>query len=256
MFRWETVGSSDIALDAAPLPQALDAPLQTLLDACTVPIAIHDFARAAVLGCGTLMQHGPRVGIATAAHLFDAPGLCVGNLLVTAHQPGTHSALIDLAGARVLQDADEDVAWIDLTHAVHLGSILHGRALVDAADCAAPENIEHTAPCPHVLSGYPAQWSRFARGWLAARRLTVRTQPRDAQRHLFEFATHAQDAQGRTIHTPAMEGMSGAGVWRVLHTGQHANVWLVGVQSAFMHSRYLRAAPVAALNGLLNRLQQ
>jgi hypothetical protein len=252
MYRFDTVAHSSLCITLDAVPAALSDAAQALLTRCTLPIVLHDFTHAAVLGCGTLVQHQQRIGLLTAAHLFDTAGLCVGNLLVPAYTAGSHGALISLAQARVLQDPQADVALIDLTHAQHRAQICQGRTCIDLPSCSSAESSP--ASSPHVLCGYPAQWSRFERGWLAARRLTVRTHPRAATPDLLEFSTCAHDAQdphGRTLHTPAMEGMSGASVWRIVHTGDNAHLLLAGVQSAFRHSQYLRLASTRSLMQLL-----
>jgi hypothetical protein len=257
MFRWEAVGESSVTLSGAALPAPLARSANALLQRCTVPIVVHNFNRAAVLGCGTLVRHPAgdraRTCIVTAAHIFDAPGISTGNLLVASASQQAHAALLRLSGARVLRDLEDDVAVIDLSHAQHARAIEQDRTPVQLAQCL--QEARDNPRAAHVLCGYPGEWSRFERGWLAARRLTVNTRPRrDMPAGLYEFGTQVQDAHGCWIYTPALEGMSGAGLWRIEPSGRHARVLLAGVQSSFVHSRYLRAAPTRALRRLLSAL--
>ncbi|HEX4328630.1 MAG TPA: hypothetical protein VH105_17570, partial [Burkholderiales bacterium] len=57
---------------------------------------------------------------------------------------------------------------------------------------------------------------------------------------------------GQWIHTPALEGMSGAGIWALSpgRDGRH-HARLAAVQSAFMHGRYLRGYDAGAALPLL-----
>ena len=58
---------------------------------------------------------------------------------------------------------------------------------------------------------------------------------------------------GRMIHTPALEGMSGAAIWKIGTTRGGASIELAGVQSAFLHSRYLRGDAIASIEPFLQR---
>jgi hypothetical protein len=259
MFRWDTVGATSIRLAApsaaAAASHAAASPepaLQALMDACAIPVIVHDYHRAAILGNATLITHRGRPWLLTAAHLLDYAPRC-GNWLVPAREDG---ALLPLEGARVRRAAHLDVALIELRHLDALPRILHGRRPLPIDAAAVPHRPGHEAV--YAVSGFPAAWSQFERGWLAARRLTVLTcrsrQARQRARHdrVYDYGHVALAGSGQWIHTPALEGMSGAGIW-ALSTDregrQHAR--LAAVQSAFLHSRYLRGHDARAALPLL-----
>jgi hypothetical protein len=257
MFRFDHVGQSCIRIDdaPAPLPQAV----AQMLHECTVLLAVHNLKHAAVLGTATLVQHGLRHYLLTAAHLLEHPLFRLGNLLVAecgAAHGGARFAT--LHGAQVRRAALADIAVIDLTHADALQYIVRGRTAVPF-DTATVEAVDPDPPVTDTevfaVCGYPAQWSRFERGWLAARRLTVFTPRQSAlhlQGHCCTYRRVAQRADGQAVHTPALEGMSGASIWRLRHAAGALTAQLAAVQSAFVHSQYLRgdnvthAAPLFA----------
>jgi hypothetical protein len=241
MFRWDNVGSTSIRLGERAHTASPEMALHALMDACAVPIVVHDWHRAAILGNATLISHRGRPWLLTAAHLLDHAPHC-GNWLAPAREDG---ALLSLEGARVRRAPKLDLALIDLRDVKTLPRLLRGRQALPLDEAAVP----HAGPgdAIYAVSGFPAAWSQFEHGWLAAKRLTVLTrrarQARQRARHdrVYDYSHLAQRSDGAWIRTPALEGMSGAGIW-ALRTGgdgaQHAR--LAAVQSAFMHGRYLR----------------
>jgi len=263
-MRLEGVGATSIHLEGASMDSAGSAApepaLHTLLDACAIPIVVHDYCRAAILGNATLIQHRGRHFLLTAAHLFDNAPRC-GNWLAPAREDG---ALLSLEGALARRPIDKlrhlDLALIDLRHVKALPRLLRGRHALSLDDAAPPRggNSGTSGDTVYAVSGFPAAWSQFEHGWLAAKRLTVLTRrTRDARqraRHdrVYDYGHVAQASSGAWIHTPALEGMSGAGIWalRPGNNGCH-HARLAAVQSAFVHSRYLRGYDVQAALPLL-----
>jgi hypothetical protein len=225
---------------------------------------VHDYCRAAILGNATLIQHRGRHYLLTAAHLLDNAPRC-GNWLAPAREDG---ALLSLEGALARRPIDKlrhlDLALIDLRHVKALPRLLRGRHALSLDEAAPPRGGSgksgsgRNGNTVYAVSGFPAAWSRFERGWLAAKRLTVLTRrTRDAHqraRHdrVYDYGHLAQASSGAWIHTPALEGMSGAGIWalRPGEGGRH-HARLAAVQSAFVHSRYLRGYDVQAALPLL-----
>ncbi len=264
MFLWDALGETHIHLGGA---DAAVPAVTALLDACTVPIAIHDHARAGILGTATLLRDGERHILLTAAHLFERASSS-GNWLVPCRTTGQ---LLSLEGAQVRLVPGCDIAFIELARARTQPRVLRGRMAIPAglalmrADAAqrkgrtaASRAANRTTPpaTTYCLAGYPAAWSRFERGYLAAKRLTITTsscspgggEPRCVYGHI------AERSDGQVIQTPALEGMSGAAIWEIGRGAEpgrgaelgrgagHSLLRLAGVQSAFVHSRYLRGA--------------
>lgn len=260
MLRWDRLGETRVAFDAAS-----DAALGhacAVIDTCTLPLIVHDYQRAAVLGTATLMMAGRRPLLLTASHLFDG-GVRVGNLLLP--QALGHG-LIALGGARLTRSRSVDIAVLDISEVDGVEGLLQGRQA--AAALLWPSMVENAQqPRPRrarnaheqwrrvLVSGYPAALTRFERGWLAARRFTVLTRRHDEAAalrcradRLFGYGRVASRADGVAVHTPELEGMSGAGMW-VLEpgrAGQGARLRLDAVQSAYVHSRYMRGHDVGA----------
>jgi|GEM_PF-4988176 len=138
-----------------------------------------------------------------------------------------------------------------------LANLSPGPVMVESAPRPPPRRARSARePQRRVLvSGYPAALTRFERGWLAARRFTVLTLWHDevaalrcpADR-LFGYGRIAGRADGGSVHTPELEGMSGAGMWVLepCRAGQTARLRLDAVQSACVHGRYMRGHDVGA----------
>ena len=261
MFLWDDIGATQIRIDGT---DAAAPAVSALLDACTVPIAIHDHLRAGILGTGTLLRAGERHLLLTAAHLFEK-ARSSGNWLVPCRASGQ---LLSLEGAQVHLVEGRDIALIDLARIHAPARLLCGRVALPAALALTRARLARrrtpraaTPRTPtYCVAGYPAAWSRFERGYLAARRLTITTRSTRTTRPTRQHAGGAEGdstddgtdelrclygrvaerCDGQLIHTPALEGMSGAAIWEVERGNGTATLHLAGVQSAFMHSRYLR----------------
>jgi hypothetical protein len=254
MFRWDAVGATSLRFENRGLETNRDpeAGLHALIDACAVPLVAHDYCRAGILGSATLVHHHGQPWLLTAAHLFDLVPRC-GNWLAPAKDGGE---LLALDGAVVRRAPGLDLAVIDLRRVKSLPRLLHGRHAVALDQAIAPPAAGRDTV--YAVSGFPAAWSQFEHGWLAAKRLTVLTRrarhagQRSRHDRVYDYGHVALRSDGQWIHTPALEGMSGAAIW-ALSTGRdgrhHAR--LAAVQSAFMHGRYLRGHEAGAALPLL-----
>jgi hypothetical protein len=258
MFHWDNVGATSLRFEARGPDQVAPEPaLHALMDACAVPLVVHDYNRAAILGNATLVRHRGAYYLLTAAHLFDHAPRC-GNWLVPARDGG---ALLSLEGAVVRRPIDAmrrlDLALIDLRQVHALARLLHGRHALPLESVATPHPAS-ARDTVYAVSGFPAAWSQFERGWLAAKRLTVLTRRarqacrRERHDRVYDYGRVALASSGQWIHTPALEGMSGAGIWALTpgDDGRH-HARLAAVQSAFLHSRYLRGHDAVAALALL-----
>lgn len=252
MMRWDALGETRVAVAGGSANTLGDA--SAFLDACTVPLVVHDYSRAAVLGTATLVTVEGRLLLVTAAHLFDS-GVRFGNLL--APLVGSHE-FRSLAGARLLRSCAADVALIDLSRVAALGELLKGRCAAPVLRATRRLRPSHRRESRAMLSGYPASLSRFCGGWLAARRLTVVTEPRaggtaSGPGLLFHYARTAPRDDGTWMHTPELEGMSGAGIWASTPhgAGRALVLRLAAVQSTYVHGRYLRGHDIGAALELL-----
>jgi hypothetical protein len=253
MLRWdplEEVRVSCAAGTATPLSQAC-----AHIDACTLPLVVHDYQRAAVLGTATLMLAGGRPLLLTAAHLFDA-GVRFGNLMAPL---AAGHGFVPLMGAGLAVRRDVDIAVLDLRAVPGVDALLKGRSPPNAPLFAGHRRRARrgrgTAEATRrvLVSGYPAALTRFERGWLAARRFTLLTRRRDdaaplrgREDRLFDYGHVASRGDGVDVHTPCLEGMSGAGIWVLEREDAGARLRLDAVQSAYLHGGYLRGYDVGA----------
>ena len=203
MFRWDDVGATSLHF-AGRGPAAGGDPesaLHALMDACAVPLAVHDHHRAGILGNATLVRHRGQPWLLTAAHLFDQAPRC-GNWLAPEKGSG---ALLALEGAVVRRAPSLDLAVIDLRQVKCLTRLLRGRHAIELGDALAPAAGRDTV---YAVCGFPAAWSQFERGWLAARRLTVLTRRarRAGQRarhdRVYDYGHVAQRNDGMWITPP------------------------------------------------------
>ena len=258
MLRWDALGETRVSFGATAGDDLASA--CAALHACTVPLVVHDYQRAAVLGTATLLLAAGRPLLLTAAHVL-AGGARLGNILVPA---ASGHGLVSLAGARVLCSEHADIAVIDMCGVDGVGRILLGRvpAPVPRASARRRRKRPSRRDAPVLLSGYPAALSRFERGWLGGRRFTIATRrhleahstPHRGER-LFDYGRVARRADGVAIRTPELQGMSGAGIWVLDATdeGAHGCLRLDAVQCSYMHGRFVRGHDIDAVLALLQR---
>jgi hypothetical protein len=268
MLRWDALGEMCVGIEAGDLV-CRGGEVDAFVASCTVPLVVHDYGRAAVLATGTLLMAGRCPVLLTAAHVFEG-GIRFCNLLVPlADCHGFES----LAGARLHASHDVDIALVDLSGAPALASLLRGRRLpaLHHAGARRRRGRRGTDPVARreraLLCGFPAALSRFERGWLAARRLTLMTRRRvdPAAMHcgadrLFDYGRLGSRDDGTCIHTPALEGMSGAAIWAVepveapASSSMAVRLCLDAVQSAYVHGRYLRGHDIGAAMELFRQV--
>jgi hypothetical protein len=108
-----------------------------------------------------------------------------------------------------------------------------------------------------VLAGYPYAQMRRCDGTLYARPLVVfarRLEDEPAPRVRYSYTARRID--GQLVHAPELDGVSGATLWSVTEERGALECVLqpAGVQSAFLHGRYARGAPITAAREVLARL--
>jgi hypothetical protein len=257
MMRWDALGETRVSFGGAIGHGLEDA--SAALDACTLALVVHDFHRAAVLGTATLLRTRDRLVLLTAAHLFDG-GARLGNILAPL---ASGHGFVSLAGARVNRCESADIATIELGEVAGADKLLHGRVPAAVPHSASRRRRRRHAVHDGVrvlVSGYPAALSRFDQGWLGARRFTMVTCPLDPpygalhrSDRLFDYGRIACRADGVPIHTPELQGMSGAGIWNLERSAGAggARLRLEAVQSSYVHGRFVRGHHVGVVDSLL-----
>ncbi len=207
--------------------------------------------RVAILGSGTLWQSGRRLFLATAAHLFEH---------------GARACDLGIVGP-----GRREITWLGL-HA--RAPQLHPQADVAVVPIADPGPVPRhwrrypaqwladevgeacapaatARPARYVLCGWPAEQAQWSGAGLVARPIVCFTTPHPAELGAFRYGRIAEDGHGRALETPALDGVSGALVWRVEQAADRCRLAPVGIQVSFAHGRLLRCEPIAMLRGLL-----
>lgn len=236
-MNWQVVDTIPIAIGVSISSSRAEAIRRALLRRA-VPVSRVVDGRLEPLATGSLVNHGGELGLLTAAHIFEHAS--VGDLAVPF--PGDADlARLRAGSARVLVDEELDLALVMIGDRA-LGRLLLANWTPVSLDEAGPADVPDGEL--YGMAGYPTAQSRRMGGCLFAKPLVVFTAPLAADRYV--YAHTAQRVDGLEIHTPELEGVSGAMIWRV---DQHepepgCTLRAVAVQVAFHHGRYVRAEPV------------
>lgn len=221
----------------------------------TIPILIDIGGRTALLATGTLFEIDGRVFIITARHIFDdIPDLTKLAYPDSPIKGGLHT----LGSFEIFKPKEEhiDVAAVELRTPKTLNNLCAAWQLLTLNNVAAPSS--DLSDGAFFLSGYPASLTKEAEGWLKGTFATAYTQrlpdvPKEAAAPVFEnldlFFEYGHDAisiTGKPVATPELPGVSGASVWELKPPSE--GMWtpekltrVVGIQSAYVHSKYFRA---------------
>ena len=169
-----------------------------------VPLSRLDEGRLQPLATAGLVRDGDRVGLVTAAHIFERAHW--GDLAVPLPRDG-RVARLHLARIRLVIHPDNDVAilWIgDRSFAQRLCANWE-------ASATAGLTVIASTPATYVLVGYPACNARRIDGCVYIKPLVLFTESIDAERYL--YARTAERTDGVTVWTPELDGVSGAMLW-------------------------------------------
>ncbi len=234
----------------------------------TVPI-LYETADAAVLhASGTLFEVAERQFVVTARHIFDD----LPDLTRLAYPENPLKGNAHTFGSFQLAKPTEehfDVAVMELQDSDTVSKLKTGWHFLSLANVALPSA---TAPDgSFFLSGYPASLTKKTGEWLRGAFATAYTQripevPPEAQPPIvseldlfFDYGHDAISIAGKDVRTPELPGCSGASVWEIKQTSP--GIWtpesvvrVVGVQSAYVHSKYFRAKSWWAVAKILEKI--
>ncbi|HTN49804.1 MAG TPA: hypothetical protein VMK32_10270 [Burkholderiaceae bacterium] len=246
-MAWQSVETIPISVDSAITPRCADAVRSALLSRA-LPLARLVDGRAEPLATASLLVDGSSLALLTAAHVFDHAN--AGDLAVPLPREGRWACLRS-ARTRVLAQPERDIAL------VMIGDGATARRLRANWTAVARSHLTHrpvsgAVPCVYAVAGYPVSQVRRIDGSVYMKPLVLFTTLLDADR--LAYAHTATRVDGLHIHTPELDGVSGALIWAV-HEDRGGECLLLGaaVQVAFMHGRYVRTEPLsqAALSGHL-----
>lgn len=238
----------------APTPQEAAAIEKFALNV-TVPILLETTNGAGLLATGTLFEIAERQFIVTARHIFDD----VRDLTTLAFPENPLKGGLHTFGSFQLAKPTEehfDVAVMELQEAETIAKLKSGWQFLSLSNVALPSATSPDGA--FFLSGYPGSLTKNSGGWLQGAFATAYTQripdtPSEALEPVipqldlfFDYGHEATSITGKQIKTPELPGASGASVWE--HKPSSTAVWtpesvvrVVGVQSAYVHSKYFRA---------------
>ena len=243
-MRWQAVETTPLRI-GAPVPRARADAIRDALLKRAVPLSRLDQGRLQPLATAGLVRDGDRVGLVTAAHIFERAHW--GDLAVPLPRDG-RVAPLHSARVRLAMHPDNDVAilWIgDRSLAQRLCTNWETSSTVGVT-------VPSSTPSSHVLVGYPACNARRIDGCVYTKPLVLFTESIDAERYL--YARTAERMDGVTIWTPELDGVSGAMLWSISDEEDDdvaCVLRLAAIQVAFTHNAHLRAEPITYVLDLL-----
>jgi len=241
----ETVPIRIDAPDAALAPARADAVRAALLSR-TVPLARSVHGRPEPLATAALVADGETLALLTAAHVFEHAA--VGDLMLPLPREGSWLALRHLR-LRVLEHAEQDIALLVIASAALARRLRDNWTPVALAQLQLAGG-DPRAPRLYALAGYPVSQTRRIDGRMYMKPVVLFTRALDGER--LAYSRTAQRVDGLHIHTPELDGVSGALVWALHDDDCDADCLLraAALQTAFVHSRHLRTAPLRDAPGL------
>ncbi|KDR26211.1 MULTISPECIES: hypothetical protein [Caballeronia] len=220
----------------------------------TLPILLEVGADTVLRATGTLFRIAQRRFVITARHIFDNVDHEKFGYPESPLQGGTST--FGTANYILPKEEHVDVAVIELLDEKTI-QCLDTNWQYLSLDNVAPVSGS-TSDNAFFVSGYPGSLTEMDRGWVKGRLVTAYTQrmrsvPSGAEDPIvpgldlfFDYSGEATSVTGQPIQTPELPGVSGASIWEVVDNV--SGVWspeaatrVVGVQSAYIHSKYIRA---------------
>lgn len=243
-MHWQAVETTPIRIGARVPPARADAIRDALLKRA-VPLSRLDQGRLQPLATAGLVRDGDRVGLVTAAHIFERAHC--GDLAVPLPRDG-RVARLHSGRVRLVMHPDNDVAilWIgDRSLAQRLSANWE-------ASSTAGLTVTGATPSMHVLVGYPACNARRVDGCVYSKPLVLFTESIDAA--LYLYARTAERTDDVTVWTPELDGVSGAMLWRISDEDDDDVACVLrpaAIQVAFTHNAHLRAESITCVLELL-----
>ena len=234
------VGASVGTLRAAAIRDALlrrAVPLSRLVDGRLEPLAT-----------ASLITDGRDHAVLTAAHVFEQANL--GDLVIPLPRD-ERLMLLRSTRVRVVAHPQLDIALLWFADRA-----VSERLCANWTACPLRQWCGSTgaAAALYAIAGYPAANARRADGRVYIKPVVLFTAALDAGR--YAYARIASRVDGLEIHTPELDGLSGATVWAVEAEGGEDVACLLrpaAIQVAFQHGRHLRGEPIAGAADLLTR---
>lgn len=235
----------------------------------TVPIFLEVGDSGGLLATGTLFKVARRSFLITARHVFDN----VSDLTRLAYpEDPIRGDLFTFGALNLLKPNEEhlDVAVVELKSVETITRLETNWQFLSLQNVAAASTV--TGDGAFFVSGYPASLTSTESGWTKGKLVTAYTQrlpmpPAEAAPPVFpdldlffDYGLDATSVNGEAVKTPELPGVSGASIWELRPA---SGIWtpetatrVVGIQSAFVHSKYIRAKSWWAVAKVLEQADQ
>jgi len=251
VMAWQPVETIPIRVGASITVERAEAVRAALLTRA-LPLVRLVHGRAEPLATATLVADGQTLALLTAAHIFEH--VASGDLAVPLPREGAWACLRS-ARLRVIVHPERDLALIAIGDST-LARRLRGNWMPVTRSHLHFDDADTGSPRTYVVAGYPVSQARRVDGSVYMKPVVLFTSVIDAER--LAYARTAERIDGQQIHTPELDGVSGALVWAVHDDEPDAGCLLraASVQVAFAHDRYLRTEPLQAAPALFGRLSK
>ena len=249
-MAWIAVETIPIRIHGRISPERAHAVREALLPRVFPVVRIID-GRVEPLATASLVADGETHALLTAAHAFDSA--TVGDLAVPLPNDGTW-AFLRSTRCRVFVHPERDIALVTLEDPAFVRRLCANWKAVPATHLHADPEVDRRTSL-YVLAGYPASQSRRVDGAVYMKPVVVFTGALDDER--LSYARTAERVDGLAIHTPELDGVSGALVWAVQDDtcGVECLLRAASVQVAFAHGQHVRTESLAPARRLLERLR-
>lgn len=241
---WQAISTLAISIGTRVSAARASAISAALLQRA-VPLSRIDAGRLEPLATAALVHDRGRVGLLTAAHVFEH--VQAGDIAVPLPRDGRVAQLRSVRVCVVTHAlSDLAVMWIDNRRLAQQLCINWRASLMH------DWKVAETPSASYVLAGYPACNARRIEGCVYTKPLILFTEAVDAR--LYAYARTAERVDGEIIWTPELDGVSGATVWRIDEEADDDTACVLrpaAIQVAFLHGAHLRAEPIQCVRELL-----
>jgi hypothetical protein len=250
-MRWQSLATVALDFDCGIAPGRAHAITEALCRRIVALLVIRD-GRAEPLASACLYWSHGHLILLTCRHAF-AGGVSLGDLVLPLGDTGRVIALHSLR-ARFVEHPERDIAAIDLCPQRARGALQRHWFPVPLLAATEANTVSSDRL---VVAGYPYAQMRRMDGAVYARPLVF-----FARRIAASFALQASYARtalridGTWVHSPDLDGLSGATVWAVSDESADIECVLLpaGVQCAFKHDEYVRAETLIEAREMFERL--
>lgn len=244
-MAWKAIDTIPISIDAPISPARAEAVRAALLTRA-LPLARLVEGRAEPFATASLVADGSSLALLTAAHIFDH--VAAGDLAVPLPREAAWACLRS-ARLRVIVHPECDLALVTLDDSALVRRLRASWMTVSTAHLHLDDGARK-APLLYAVAGYPVSQARRLDGSVYMKPVVVFTNALDDER--LAYARTAERIDGLAIHTPELDGVSGALVWAI-HAGEPSADCLLcaaAVQVGFAHDRYVRTEPLRSATSL------